>query len=152
MGRTGLKVSELCLGAMTLGRETPEQESYSMLDRFKAAGGNFIDTANVDEIAEAAQLGVLDGVTTNPSLIAKTGRSLEEVAPEICRIEVCQCDGVPKHRDGRGADGEAAGRRACLPDLPSEPRRDARAQRRDRERRGGGDRVRLPHADAVPGR
>ena len=47
LGRTGLKVSELCLGAMTFGRETPENESYQMLDRFVEAGGNFIDTADV---------------------------------------------------------------------------------------------------------
>ncbi|MGC9398420.1 MAG: aldo/keto reductase [Anaerolineae bacterium] len=47
LGRTGLKVSELCLGAMTFGRETEEEESYALLDRFAEAGGNFIDTANV---------------------------------------------------------------------------------------------------------
>ncbi|MBN2469267.1 MAG: aldo/keto reductase [Anaerolineae bacterium] len=47
LGKTGLRVSELCLGAMTFGRETPEAESYAMMDRFVAAGGNFIDTANV---------------------------------------------------------------------------------------------------------
>lgn len=47
MGRTGLKVSELCLGAMTFGRESTEAESYEMLDSFKSAGGNFIDTADV---------------------------------------------------------------------------------------------------------
>lgn len=47
MGKTGLKVSELCLGAMTFGRETPETESYAIMDRFANAGGNFIDTANV---------------------------------------------------------------------------------------------------------
>lgn len=47
MGKTGLLVSELCLGAMTFGRETPEQESYGMMDRFAELGGNFIDTANV---------------------------------------------------------------------------------------------------------
>ena len=39
----------------------------------------FIDTANVDEIKEAAKLGVLSGVTTNPSLIAKEGRDFETV-------------------------------------------------------------------------
>ncbi|HMN61397.1 MAG TPA: aldo/keto reductase, partial [Anaerolinea sp.] len=39
-----MKVSELCLGAMTFGRETPDDESYRMLDRFAEAGGNFIDT------------------------------------------------------------------------------------------------------------
>jgi aryl-alcohol dehydrogenase-like predicted oxidoreductase len=47
LGRTGLKVSELCLGAMTFGRESTEEESYCMLDRFVEAGGNFIDTADV---------------------------------------------------------------------------------------------------------
>lgn len=47
LGKTGLKVSELCLGAMTFGRETPENESYELLDCFVAAGGNFIDTADV---------------------------------------------------------------------------------------------------------
>ncbi len=47
LGRTGLQVSELCLGAMTFGRESTEQASYEILDRFLEAGGNFIDTANV---------------------------------------------------------------------------------------------------------
>jgi aryl-alcohol dehydrogenase-like predicted oxidoreductase len=47
MGKTGLKVSELCLGAMTLGRETNEQDSHRILDHFVEAGGNFIDTADV---------------------------------------------------------------------------------------------------------
>lgn len=46
----------------------------------------FLDTADIDEIREGASLGVVDGVTTNPSLIAKTGRTLEEVAKEICEI------------------------------------------------------------------
>jgi len=47
LGRNGLKVSELCLGAMTFGRESTKTESNQMLDHFKAAGGNFIDTADV---------------------------------------------------------------------------------------------------------
>lgn len=47
MGRTGLKVSELCLGAMTFGRETTEVDSFAILNRFVEAGGNFIDTADV---------------------------------------------------------------------------------------------------------
>lgn len=46
----------------------------------------FIDTANVEEIRKAAELGVIDGVTTNPSLIAKEGRDLKEVIGEICSI------------------------------------------------------------------
>ncbi|MFN8373608.1 MAG: aldo/keto reductase [Anaerolineae bacterium] len=47
MGKTGLKVSELCLGAMTFGRESDEATSYKMMDRFVEVGGNFIDTADV---------------------------------------------------------------------------------------------------------
>ena len=46
----------------------------------------FIDTANVKEIREAASLGVVDGVTTNPSLIAKEGRDFRQVLNEICSI------------------------------------------------------------------
>ncbi len=46
----------------------------------------FIDTANVKEIREAASLGVVDGVTTNPSLVAKEGRDFREVIGEICSI------------------------------------------------------------------
>jgi aryl-alcohol dehydrogenase-like predicted oxidoreductase len=47
LGCTGMKVSELCLGAMTFGREADEATSSVMMDRFVAAGGNFIDTADV---------------------------------------------------------------------------------------------------------
>jgi aryl-alcohol dehydrogenase-like predicted oxidoreductase len=47
LGRSGLKVSELCLGAMTFGRETDEATSHRMCDVFVEAGGTFIDTANV---------------------------------------------------------------------------------------------------------
>ena len=47
LGRTGLKVSELCLGTMTFGRETEEQLSFEMMDAFVEAGGNFLDTADV---------------------------------------------------------------------------------------------------------
>lgn len=47
LGRTGLRVSELCLGAMTFGREATEEESCRMMDAFVDAGGNFIDTADV---------------------------------------------------------------------------------------------------------
>ncbi len=47
LGNSGLKVSELCLGSMTFGRETDEEDSYKMMDEYSSAGGNFIDTANV---------------------------------------------------------------------------------------------------------
>lgn len=46
----------------------------------------FLDTANVKEIYEAASLGILDGITTNPSLVVKEGRSFKEMLQEICKI------------------------------------------------------------------
>ncbi len=46
----------------------------------------FIDTADVNEIREAESLGILDGVTTNPTLISKTGRAFKETIEEICTI------------------------------------------------------------------
>ena len=46
----------------------------------------FVDTADVSEIRAMAQTGLLDGVTTNPSLIAKSGRKMAEVIAEICAL------------------------------------------------------------------
>ncbi|MGI9101261.1 MAG: fructose-6-phosphate aldolase [Terriglobales bacterium] len=46
----------------------------------------FIDTANLKEIREANEMGILDGVTTNPSLIAKEGKPFKETILEICKV------------------------------------------------------------------
>lgn len=46
----------------------------------------FIDTADLNEIRDAAKLGLIDGVTTNPSLVAKTGRKYLDVVREICEV------------------------------------------------------------------
>ena len=46
----------------------------------------FVDTAEIDEIAELNDLGMVDGVTTNPSLIMKSGRDIIEVTKEICDL------------------------------------------------------------------
>ena len=46
----------------------------------------FVDTADIKDIKELNDLGLLDGVTTNPSLIAKSGRDFKEVIAEICSI------------------------------------------------------------------
>ena len=46
----------------------------------------FVDTAEIDEIADLHALGMVDGVTTNPSLIAKSGRDILEVTKEICAL------------------------------------------------------------------
>jgi transaldolase len=68
----------------------------------------FIDTANVDEIKEAHSMGMVDGVTTNPSLIAKEGRVFEEVIREISEIvdgpisaEVISLDAAGMVKEGR---------------------------------------------------
>ena len=57
----------------------------------------FIDTANVEDIKKANDMGVICGVTTNPSLIAKEGRVFEEVIAEIASI-------VDDQRRGQGND------------------------------------------------
>jgi transaldolase len=46
----------------------------------------FLDTADVDQIRTAQAWGIIDGVTTNPSHVSKTGRSPRELYPEICRV------------------------------------------------------------------
>jgi len=46
----------------------------------------FIDTANIEEIKKANELGLLDGVTTNPSLVSKEGREFKDLIKEICGI------------------------------------------------------------------
>jgi len=46
----------------------------------------FIDTANIKEIKEANSMGMVDGVTTNPTLIAREGRDFKEIITEICQI------------------------------------------------------------------
>lgn len=46
----------------------------------------FIDTANIEEIKKANEMGLLDGVTTNPSLVSKEGREFKELIIEICSI------------------------------------------------------------------
>jgi len=60
IGATGLKVSELCLGCMTFGRETDQATAGKILDRFLEVGGNFLDTANV--YAAGASEEILDNI------------------------------------------------------------------------------------------
>ncbi len=68
----------------------------------------FLDTANVEQIREANDWGIIDGVTTNPSLIAKEGRDFREVVEEICSIvdgpisaEVISLDAKGMVKEGR---------------------------------------------------
>lgn len=68
----------------------------------------FVDTADVSEIRELAATGLLDGVTTNPSLIAKSGRDFMEVIAEICHIVdgPVSAEVVATDVDGMKAQGE----------------------------------------------
>lgn len=49
----------------------------------------FLDTANTDQVAEIASWGVLDGVTTNPSLVAKEGKDFKETVLKMCELVTC---------------------------------------------------------------
>ncbi|RMH32321.1 MAG: fructose-6-phosphate aldolase [Nitrospirae bacterium] len=72
----------------------------------------YLDTANVKEIREAVSYGVLDGVTTNPSLVAKEGRDFKDLLREICQIvdgpvsaEVVSVDADGMIKEGRELAG-----------------------------------------------
>jgi transaldolase len=62
----------------------------------------FIDTANIEEITKAVALGMVDGVTTNPSLIAKENRPFEELLREICELVDGPVNGEAVSLDAEG--------------------------------------------------
>jgi transaldolase len=68
----------------------------------------FIDCADIQEILEAHSLGLVDGVTTNPSLIAKTGRGCGEVVSEICSLVTgpVSLETVSRQAAGMAREGE----------------------------------------------
>ena len=67
----------------------------------------FVDTADVDAIRELNELGMVDGVTTNPSLIFKSGRDIKEVTKEICEMVAgpVSAETVATDADGMIAEG-----------------------------------------------
>ena len=68
LGKTGLMVSELCLGTMTFGREIDEAGSKEILNRYLEAGGNFVDTADVYEARTSEEI---------------TGRTIKDVRDDL---------------------------------------------------------------------
>lgn len=72
----------------------------------------FVDTAQIDEIKELNDLGMVDGVTTNPSLIMKSGRDIKEVTKEICGIVAgpVSAETVALDADGMIAEGRELAR------------------------------------------
>ena len=75
MGRTGLMVSEICLGTMTFGNQVNEAESIKLVKRAMDAGINFIDTADqyVNGLTEEIVGKALKGVRPNVVLATKVG-------------------------------------------------------------------------------
>ncbi len=67
----------------------------------------FIDTANIEEIKKANELGLLDGVTTNPSLVAKEGREFKDLLKEICSIVDGPVSAEVVSTDAKGMVAEA---------------------------------------------
>jgi transaldolase len=67
----------------------------------------FIDTANIDEIKRANELGMVDGVTTNPSLVSKEGREFKGLIREICDIVDGPVSAEVVSSDAEGMIGEA---------------------------------------------
>ncbi|MFM8746731.1 MAG: fructose-6-phosphate aldolase [Aestuariivirga sp.] len=77
----------------------------------------FVDTAEVKEIKELADLGLLDGVTTNPSLIAKSGRQFKDVIAEICGLVQGPVSAEVVSLDYDGMMREAADLRKIAPNV-----------------------------------
>ena len=69
----------------------------------------FIDTANIEEIKKAKELGMLDGVTTNPTLVSKEGRDFDELIKEICSIADGPVSAEVVSTDSEGMIDEARG-------------------------------------------
>jgi transaldolase len=77
----------------------------------------FLDTADTRELAELAETGLVDGVTTNPSLIAKAGRPILETIKEICAIVPGPVSAEAVASDVKGMLAEAAKLRAVAPNV-----------------------------------
>ena len=107
LGRTGMRVTEVCLGAMTFGRETPEDESGEILARYLDAGGNFVDTANTYNRGASEE--ILGRLLAGP---ARRDRA---------RHQVPDADGLGPERQGRVPSRASASRsrRRCAGCRPS---------------------------------
>ena len=99
----------------------------------------FIDTADVNEIREAVDMGMIDGVTTNPSLIAKTGRKPEEVIKEICELVDGPISAEAVSLDAEGMMKEARSWAAIPPEHHGEVPDDGRGPQGDPGLSGRGD-------------
>src|SRR5262245_35397961 len=100
MGRTGLKVSEICLGTMTFGHQCDERTSFAILDRAAEHGITFLDTADVYPVPPSLETAGLTETIVGRWL---KGRRDEFVLATKCRIRV-----------GRGPNDEGLSRKHIL--------------------------------------
>lgn len=101
LGRTGIMVSEWCLGTMTFGNQTPEEDAHTQIDMAADAGINFLDTAEMYPVnpIRAETVGLSEQVIGN--WLTKTGRRNDVViATKVSG------DNPGWVRDGRGYDGD----------------------------------------------
>ena len=88
-GGTGWQVSTVGFGAWAIGADwghVSESDALDALHKSIDLGVNFIDTADVKEIAAANELGLVDGVTTNPTLLSREEGDPREILREITKI------------------------------------------------------------------
>lgn len=89
--------AKLKVSPSTIRRDLEEMEKKGLLRRTHGGAMRigatgpvgikfFLDTANIEEIREASSWGVIDGITTNPTLVAKEGREFRELVDEICTL------------------------------------------------------------------
>ncbi|MGH8559514.1 MAG: NADP(H)-dependent aldo-keto reductase [Methylococcales bacterium] len=97
LGKTGLKVSELCLGTMTFGQQNSESEGFEQLDRALAAGINFIDTAEMYPVPPSSQsYGNTEAIIGN--WLTKSGRRQDVV---LASKVIGKGDWLPYIRGGK---------------------------------------------------
>ncbi|NQS89481.1 aldo/keto reductase [Patescibacteria group bacterium] len=104
LGKSGLQVSELCLGTMTFGRETDETTAQTMINLFLEAGGNFVDTADVygktpglsEEIVGRALKGRRNKVILATKVFFPTGPQLNDRG--LSRTHIMQAVQASLHR------------------------------------------------------
>src|SRR3712207_2076865 len=93
LGRTGVKVSELCLGCMMFGGRTGEEDSFAIIDRAIDAGINFLDTANVYSVGASEEVvgkalernGKRDAIVLATKVHGTMDRSEERRVGKECR-------------------------------------------------------------------
>src|SRR5690242_2105362 len=95
LGRSGLAVSQVCLGTMTFGKDTNEADSIEMIHRFFEKGGNFVDTANVyvggksEEIVGKAIKGRRSDVVLATKVRMRTGPGVNQFG--VSRKQIMDC-------------------------------------------------------------